>query len=404
MPIFAYRGRSQAGQVVAGKIEANTMEAVIARLRQQRIFPISVKPQPKSIELKIPGFGRRTVKEKDLAVFTRQLATMIDAGLPLVQCLDTLASQQPNKRFQNILSEIRGDVEGGSTFATALKRHPTVFTPLYANMVEAGEAGGLLDTILNRLAVYIEKAMTLRRKVKGALIYPSAIVVVAIAVVIFLLTFVIPIFAGFFEGAKVELPLPTRIVMALSRLVRANLLAGLGLLIAGIAGIRFTYRTEKGRRAIDALFLWIPIFGALLRKVAVARFTRTLGTLIASGVPILDGLDITAKTAGNKVVEEAIMKTRESIAEGKTIAAPLQSSGVFPPMVVQMISVGEQSGALDSMLEKIADFYDAEVDQAVANLTALIEPILMVFLGVVVGGMIVAMYLPIFKLMTVIGG
>lgn len=402
MPTFAYRGRSQAGRVVAGKIEANTMEAVVAQLRQQRIFPISVKPQPKSIELKIPGFGGK-VKEKDLAVCTRQLATMIDAGLPLVQCLDTLASQQPNKRFQKVLTEIRGDVEGGSTFAAALKRHPTVFTPLYANMVEAGEAGGLLDTILNRLAVYIEKAMTLRRKVKGALIYPSSIVVVAIAVVIFLLTFVIPVFAGFFEGAGVELPLPTRIVMALSHFVRAYLLVGLGLLIGGIVGIRFTYGTEKGKRAFDALFLWVPVFGPLFRKVAVARFTRTLGTLIASGVPILDGLDITAKTAGNKVVEEAIMKTRESIAEGKTIAAPLQSSGVFPPMVVQMISVGEQSGALDSMLEKIADFYDAEVDQAVANLTALIEPILMVFLGVVVGGMIVAMYLPIFKLVTVIG-
>ncbi len=402
MPTFAYRGRSQAGQVVAGKIEANTMEAVVAQLRQQRIFPISVKPQPKSIEFKIPGFGGK-VKEKDLAVCTRQLATMIDAGLPLVQCLDTLASQQPNKRFQKVLTEVRGDVEGGSTFAAALKRHPTVFTPLYANMVEAGEAGGLLDIILNRLAVYIEKAMTLRRKVKGAMIYPSTIVTVAVGVVIFLLTFVIPVFEGFFQGAGVQLPLPTLIVMTASRFVRANLLAGLGLLIAGIAGIRFAYRTEKGRRAIDALFLWVPIFGALFRKVAVARFTRTLGTLVASGVPILDGLDITAKTAGNKVVEEAIMKTRESIAEGKTIAAPLQSSGVFPPMVVQMISVGEQSGALDSMLEKIADFYDAEVDQAVANLTALIEPILMVFLGIIVGGIIIAMYLPIFKLVTVIG-
>ena len=402
MPIFAYRGRSHAGRVVAGRMEASTTEAVVAELRQQRIFPISVKPQPKSIEFKILGFGGR-VKEKDLTVFTRQLATMIDAGLPLVQCLDTLASQQPNKQFRRILTEIRGDVEGGSTFAAALKRHPTVFNSLYANMVEAGEAGGLLDTILRRLATYIEKAMNLRRKVKGALIYPSTIVVVAIAVVIFLLVFVIPTFVKLFEGAGVELPLPTRIVMELSRLVQTYLLAGLGLLIAGIVGIRFSYRTEKGRRAADALLLWIPVFGALLRKVAVAKFTRTLGTLIASGVPILTGLDITAKTAGNKVVEEAIMKTRGSIAEGKTIAAPLQTSGVFPPMVVQMISVGEQTGALDSMLEKIADFYDAEVDQAVTNMTALIEPILMVFLGVVVGGMIVAMYLPIFKLVTVIG-
>ncbi len=402
MPIFAYRGRSQTGQVVAGRMEANTREAVVAGLRQQRIFPISVKPQPKSIEFKIPGFGGR-VKEKDLTVFTRQLATMIDAGLALVQCLDTLTSQQPNKQFKKTLTEIRGDVEGGSTFAAALKRHPTVFNPLYANMVEAGEAGGLLDTILNRLAVYIEKAMNLRRKVKGALIYPSTIVTVAIAVVIFLLVFVIPTFVKLFEGAGVELPLPTRIVMELSRLVQTYLLTGLGLLIAGIVGIRFSYRTEKGRKATDALLLRIPVFGALLRKVAVAKFTRTLGTLIASGVPILDGLDITGKTAGNKVVEEAIMKTRGSIAEGKTIADPLKASGVFPPMVVQMISVGEQSGALDSMLEKIADFYDAEVDQAVANITALIEPILMVFLGVVVGGMIVAMYLPIFKLVTVVG-
>lgn len=402
MPTFAYRGRSQTGQKVAGTMEANTPEAVVVQLHLQRIFPTSVQPQPKSIELKIPGLGK-TVKEKDLAVFTRQLATMIDAGLPLVQCLETLVSQQPNKRFKKVLTEIREAVEGGSTFAVALKRHPTVFTPLYANMVEAGEAGGLLDTILNRLAVYIEKAMTLRRKVKGAMIYPSTIVTVAVAVVIFLLTFVIPVFEGFFQGAGVQLPLPTRLVMAASRLVRTYILAVLGLVIAGIVGMRFAYRSERGRKIIDAGFLRVPVFGALLRKVAVARFTRTLSTLIASGVPILDGLNITAKTAGNKVVEEAIMTTRESIAQGKTIAAPLQLSGVFPPMVVQMISVGEQSGALDSMLEKIAEFYDAEVDQAVANLTALIEPMLMVFLGIVVGGIIIAMYLPIFKLVTVIG-
>src|SRR5574337_268826 len=401
MPIFAYRGRSQTGRVVAGRMEANTTEAVVAQLPQQRIFPISVKPQPKSIEFKIPGFGTK-VKEKDLAVCTRQLATMIDAGLPLVQCLETLASQQPNKRFKKILTEIREQVEGGSTFTAAVKRHPTVFTSLFANMVEAGEAGGLLDTILARLAVYIEKAMTLRRKVKGAMIYPSTIVTVAIGVVIFLLTFVIPVFEGFFQGAGVQLPLPTRIVMTASRFVRANLLAGFGLCIAGIVGFRFTYKTEKGRRTADALLLRVPIFGALFRKVAVARFTRTLGTLISSGVPILDGLNITATTAGNKIVEEAIINTRSSIAEGKTIAVPLQASGVFPPMVVQMISVGEQSGSLDSMLEKIGDFYDAEVDQAVSNLTALLEPILMVFLGVVVGGIVIAMYLPIFKLVTVI--
>ena len=402
MPIFAYRGRSQTGRMVAGQMEANTTEAVVAELRQQQIFPTSVKAQPKSIEFKIPGFGRR-VNDKDLAIFTRQLATMIDAGLPLVQCLDTLASQQSNKQLKKTLTEIREDVEGGSTFTAALKRHPTVFNPLYANMVEAGEAGGLLDTILNRLATYIEKAMNLRRKVKGALIYPSTIVTVAIAVVIFLLVFVIPTFKTLFQGFGVALPLPTLIVLEASRLVQQHLLAGLGLIVVAVLSLRFYYRTKGGKKIIDSLLLWAPVMGELIRKVSVAKFTRTLGTLVSSGVPILTGLDITAKTAGNKVVEEAVLKTRESIAEGKTIADPLKASGVFPPMVVQMINVGEQTGALDSMLEKIADFYEAEVDQAVANLTTLLEPVLMVFLGVVVGGVIIAMYLPIFKLVSVVG-
>jgi type IV pilus assembly protein PilC len=402
MPTFAYRGRNQTGQVVAGQIEANTTEAVVAQLRQQRIFPISVKPQPKPVELKVPGFGKK-IKGKDLAVFTRQFATMLDAGLPLVQCLEILASQQPNKQFKKTLTEIREDVEGGSTFAAALRRHPKAFDSLYANMVEAGEAGGLLDTILNRLSVYIEKAMVLRRKIRGALIYPSTIVTVAIAVVAFLLVFVIPTFQAMFAGFGVALPLPTRIVLEASRLVREHLMVGIGLVIVAVLGVRFFYRTERGERVIDALLLHAPVFGALIRKASVAKFTRTLGTLTASGVPILTGLDITAKTAGNKVVEEAVLKTRANIAEGKTIAAPLQASGVFPPMVVQMISVGEQSGALDAMLEKIADFYEGEVDQAVANLTALLEPLLMVFLGVVVGGVIIAMYLPIFKLISVAG-
>ena len=311
--------------------------------------------------------------------------------------------QQPNRRFRNTLIEIREDVEAGSTFAAALKRHPTVFTRLYANMVEAGEAGGLLDTILNRLAEYIEKAMNLRRKIKGALIYPSTIMTVAIAVVIFLLIFVIPTFKALFQGFGAVLPLPTRIVLELSRLVRQHLLAGLGVLALAVLGVRFYYRTEKGRKVIDAILLRVPVFGELIRKVSVAKFTRTLGTLVSSGIPILDGLDITARTAGNTVVEEAVQKTRSSIAEGKTIAEPLKASGVFPPMVVQMISVGEQTGALDSMLAKIADFYDSEVDQAVANLTALLEPMLMVFLGVVIGGVIIAMYLPIFKMVSVVG-
>jgi type IV pilus assembly protein PilC len=401
MPIFAYRGRSRTGQMVAGEMESTTPEAVVAQLRQQRIFPISVKVQPKQIEIKVPGFGRG-VNDKDLAVFTRQLATMLDAGLPLMQCLETLASQQPNKQFKKTLAEIREQVEGGSTFAAALARHPMVFNTLYANMVEAGEAGGLLDTILNRLSTYIEKAMTLRRKVKGALIYPSTIVVVAIAVVIFLLVFVIPTFESLFKGFGATLPLPTLIVLETSRLVRQYLPVALGLLVAAVLAVRFGYRTERGKRFIDALLLRTPIFGELIRKVSVAKFTRTLGTLVSSGVPILTGLDITARTAGNKVIEAAVLKTRESIAEGKTIADPLKTSGVFPPMVVQMISVGEQSGALDSMLEKIADFYESEVDQAIANLTALLEPILMVFLGIVVGGVIIAMYLPIFKLISVV--
>jgi type IV pilus assembly protein PilC len=402
MPVFAYRGRTRTGQLVAGQMEANTQEAVVAQLRQQRVMATSVKAKPKPIQLKIPGFSGK-VKDKELAVFTRQIATMIDAGLPLVQCIEILATQASNKQLRKALTEIRENVEGGSTFAAALKRHPTIFTPLYANMVEAGEAGGLLDTVLTRLAAYIEKAMNLRRKVKGALIYPATIVTVAIAVVIFLLVFVIPTFKSLFQGFGAALPLPTQIVLELSRLVRQHLLTVIGLFVMAVLSLRFYYRTEKGKRVIDGILLWAPVLGELIRKVSVAKFTRTLGTLVSSGIPILDGLDITAKTAGNKVVEEAVLKTRSSIAEGKTIAEPLKASGVFPPMVVQMISVGEQTGSLDSMLAKIADFYDAEVDQAVSNLTALLEPMLMVFLGIVVGGVIIAMYLPIFKLVSVVG-
>jgi len=388
--------------MVSGQVEANTPLAVAAQLRQRRIMATSVREKPEPLRLKIPGFGGR-VKDKDLTVFTRQIATMINAGLPLVQSLEVLASQQLNKRFKRVLIKIRQDVEGGSTFAASLKQHPTVFTPLYMSMVEAGEAGGFLDTVLNRLAGYIEKSMTLRRKVKGAMIYPATIITVAVAVVIFLLIFVIPTFKALFQGFGAALPLPTRIVLELSRLVKTHLLAGLGTLVGAVFGLRFYYRTEKGKKIIDSLLLRLPVIGQLIRKVSVAKFTRTLGTLLSSGVPILDGLNITARVAGNKVVEEAILKTRSSIAEGKTIADPLGASGIFPPMVVQMISVGEQTGALDSMLAKIADFYDAEVDQAVSNLTTLLEPIMIVFLGVVVGGLIIAMYLPIFKLVTVVG-
>jgi type IV pilus assembly protein PilC len=388
--------------MVTGQMEASTPQALAAHLREQRIMATSVREKPEPVRLRIPGFGGK-VKDKDLTVFTRQIATMINAGLPLVQSLEGLASQQPNKQFKRILTKIREDVEGGSTFAASIKRHPAVFTSLYMSMVEAGEAGGFLDTVLNRLAGYIEKTMTLRRKVKGAMIYPATIITVAAAVVIFLLIFVIPTFKALFEGFGAALPLPTRIVLELSRLVRTHVVTVLGAFVGTVFGLRFYYRTEKGKKVIDSLLLRLPIIGQLIRKVSVAKFTRTLGTLLSSGVPILDGLNITARVAGNKVVEEAILKTRSSIAEGKTIADPLGASGIFPPMVVQMISVGEQTGALDSMLAKIADFYDAEVDQAVANLTTLLEPLMIVFLGVVVGGVIIAMYLPIFKLVTVVG-
>jgi type IV pilus assembly protein PilC len=400
MAVFVYTGRTRGGQTITGEIEAANREAVVSRLRSQQVIATGVRTKPR--EITIPGFGGK-VTEKDIVVFTRQFATMIDAGLPLVQCLEILASQQENKVFKKALTEIRSSVEGGSTFAAALKQHPKVFTSLYANMVEAGEAGGILDTILNRLAVYMEKAMSLKKKVKSAMIYPSTIVSVALVVVVFLLIFVIPTFKSMFEGFGAALPLPTQIVLEISRIVQSYALVGVGVIVAAIVALRWWYGTTAGRTAIDGFLLKTPVFGILIRKVAVAKFTRTLGTLISSGVAILDGLDITARTAGNKIVEAAVLRTRASIAEGKTIADPLRESGVFPPMVVQMISVGEQTGALDAMLSKIADFYDDEVDTAVGNLTALLEPMLMVFLGVVIGGVVIAMYLPIFKLVSVVG-
>ncbi len=400
MAVFVYTGRTRGGQTITGEIDAPTREAVVAKLRSQQIVATAVRTKPRDIT--IPGFGGG-VDEKEIVVFTRQFATMIDAGLPLVQCLEILASQQENKVFKKALTEIRQSVEAGLTFAAALKQHPKVFSSLYANMVEAGEAGGILDTILNRLAAYMEKAMSLKAKVKSAMIYPSTIITVAVVVVVFLLVFVIPTFKAMFEGFGATLPLPTLIVLELSRIVRGYFLVGIGAVVAAVVGLRWWYGTAAGRLAIDGFMLRTPVFGVLIRKVAVAKFTRTLGTLISSGVAILDGLDITARTAGNKVVELAVQRTRASIAEGKTIAEPLKASGVFPPMVVSMIAVGEQTGALDAMLGKIADFYDEEVDTAVTNLTALLEPMLMVFLGIVIGGVVIAMYLPIFKLVTVVG-
>ena len=400
MAVFAFSGRTRTGQTISGEMDAPNREAVVAQLRRQQVMATSVKPKASDIQVRIPGFGAK-VSERDLAVVTRQLATMIDAGLPLVQCLEILASQQENKLHKKVLHDIRQDVEGGATFSAALKRHPKIFGALYTNMVEAGEAGGILDTILNRLAAYIEKAMILKRRVKTAMFYPATIISVAVVVVIFLLLYVIPTFQQMFAGFGATLPLPTLFVLALSNFVRAYILFIIVGIVGMVVGLRVFNGTEGGKRTIDRILLRLPVFGPLIRKVAVAKFSRTLGTLVSSGVSILEGLDITARTAGNKIVEEAVFKARTVIAQGKTIAEPLEASGVFPRMVTQMIGVGEQTGALDRMLNKIADFYDEEVDVAVAGLTSLLEPLLVIFLGVIIGGVVIAMYLPIFKLISV---
>ncbi|MBW8005366.1 MAG: type II secretion system F family protein [candidate division NC10 bacterium] len=400
MAVFAFSGRTRTGQTISGEMDAPNREAVVAQLRRQQVMATSVKPKASDIQIRIPGFGGK-VNERDLAVVTRQLATMIDAGLPLVQCLEILASQQDNKLLKKVLHDIRQDVEGGATFSSALKRHPKIFGALYTNMVEAGEAGGILDTILNRLAAYIEKAMILKRRVKTAMFYPATIISVAVVVVIFLLLYVIPTFQQMFANFGATLPLPTLIVLALSNFVRAYILFIIVGIVGIVVGIRVFHGTEGGKKTIDRILLRLPVFGPLIRKVAVAKFSRTLGTLVSSGVSILEGLDITARTAGNKIVEEAVFRARTVIAQGKTIAEPLEESGVFPRMVTQMIGVGEQTGALDRMLNKIADFYDEEVDVAVAGLTSLLEPLLVIFLGVIIGGVVIAMYLPIFKLISV---
>jgi type IV pilus assembly protein PilC len=400
MPIeFKWSGKTTKGTIQSGVISANSREDVISHLRKQNIIPTSIAKKPKSLFQLPPG----RPSDKDIVIFTRQFATMIDAGLPLVQALEILTQQTENKSFAKIIGVVKDDVEGGSTFADALKKHPRIFNDLYANMVAAGEAGGILDTILNRLAIYIEKAMKLKKKVKGAMIYPSVIVSVAILVIIIIMVFVVPTFSRMFVQLGGILPLPTRIIIVIS-----NFLGGIGGIISlaviialSIAFVQFR-RTDKGKMITDSIFLKLPIFGILIRKVAIAKFTRTLGTLVGSGVPILDSLDITAKTAGNKVVEKAVYDVRKAVSEGKTLAEPLNQARVFPPMVTQMISVGESTGAVDNMLNKIADFYDDEVDNAVANLTAMLEPVIMVFLGGTIGFIVVSMYLPIFKLITLI--
>jgi type IV pilus assembly protein PilC len=397
MPVYKWAGVNRAGKKVKGEMEAPDEEAVKTILRRQRIEPSKVKKAPKDLFENVT-FLKQKVTEKDVVLFTRQFATMIDAGLPLVQCLDILAGQMDNKTFKQVIRKIKQDVESGATFADALKKHPKVFDELFVNLVAAGEVGGILDTIMNRLAAYIEKVMKLKKKVKGAMVYPVVVLVVAVAVVAVLLLFVIPIFKKMFEDMGGGLPAPTQIVIDISEWVKSYFLFIVAVVVVLIVALNRFYATRRGRALIDDLMLRIPVIGDLLKKVAVARFTRTLGTMIQSGVPILDGLDIVAKTAGNKTVEAAILKTRASIAEGRTIADPLAESGVFPAMVVQMIAVGEATGALDAMLSKIADFYDEEVDAAVDALTSLIEPFMMIFLGATIGGLIIAMYLPVFKL------
>ncbi len=400
--VFLWEGKTRQGTVQKGELAANSKEEVLTLLRRQNILPIAVNAKPKQIKL---SFGQPKVTDKDVVILTRQLATMIDAGLPLVQCLDILGSQTENKTLAGIVTQVRSDVESGSTFADALKKHPKAFDNLYVNMVAAGEAGGILDTILQRLAAYMEKFAKIKKQIKGAMIYPSVILFVAVSVVALLMIVVVPMLAGMFAEMGQALPLPTRIVISISNFLKGW--GGLGILltlIAAFVGLKQFRKTEKGLRLTDGIALKLPVAGTLIQRVSVAKFTRTLGTLMTSGVPILEGLLIVSRTAGNKVVEEAILATRQSVSEGKTLAEPLSKSLVFPAMVVQMISVGEATGALDNMLNKIADFYDDEVDSAVAALTAMLEPMLMIFLGTTVGFVIVAMYMPIFQMGALAGG
>jgi len=402
MPVYTYRGVNRAGATVAGERVAESKNELAAALRREQIN-VS-KLSEKGREFNIPTFGTG-VEEKELAIFTRQFSVMIDAGLPLVQCLEILAGQQENKTFQKMLNSVRASVEGGTTLSAAMKQHEKVFDPLYYNMVEAGETGGILDTILQRLSTYIEKNVKLKRAVKSAMIYPIAVLGIAASVIILLLWKVVPIFITLFNGLDVDLPLPTRIVIGLSHFVGS--IYGLLILVffvGGVFALKFWYGTPQGRMVLDTLLLKVPVIGNVLRKIAVARFTRTLGTLISSGVPILEGLDITARTSGNAVVEKAISQTRKAVEAGRSLVDPLKETDVFPGMVTQMIGVGEQTGAMDAMLQKIADFYEDEVDAAVKDMLTAIEPIMIVVLGVIVGGVVISMYLPLFSLIGKLAG
>ncbi|MFZ0819846.1 MAG: type II secretion system F family protein [Candidatus Acidiferrales bacterium] len=396
MPVFTYKGKNRAGTSVSGEQVAGSKAELASLLRRQQINV--TKMSEKGKEFALPSFGSG-VKQEELAIFTRQFSVMIDAGLPLVQCLEILANQQENKTFQKVLTGTRSAIEGGQTLSASMRQYDKIFDTLYVNMVEAGETGGILDTILQRLSTYIEKNVKLKRAVKSALIYPVVVLGVSAAVITLLLWKVVPIFATLFVSLEVNLPLPTRIVIALSHFV-GSIFGFLALIavIGAIIGLRVWYKTEKGRFMIDALLLKLPLMGILLRKIAVARFTRTLGTLISSGVPILEALDITARSSGNAIVERALLQTRKALEAGRTLADPLRDSEVFPGMVTQMISVGEQTGAMDTMLQKIADFYEDEVDAAVKDLLAAMEPMMIVFLGLIVGGIVISMYLPLFVL------
>ena len=400
MPVYIWKGKNSRGEKRKGELEAPDQAAALTHLKRLRISDPVVKEKPKDIFENVALFKPK-VSGKDIVVFTRQLSTMINAGLPLVQGLEILEKQQENATFKKALGDIRNDVEAGSTLADSMRKKPKIFDNLFTNMIDAGETGGILDTILSRLATFMEKTMALKKKIKGAMTYPTICLAISILILIVILVFVVPVFQSMFEGFGHALPLPTQIVVNLSNFFKSNFIFIIIAFVLVIFAVKKIYQTENGKRNIDRALLKAPVFGILLRKVAVAKFTRTLSTMLSAGVPILEALQVVARTAGNKIIEEAVLHVADAIAEGRPIAEPLEESGVFPNMVVQMINVGESVGALDAMLEKIADFYDEEVDQAVENLTSMIEPFMMVFLGGMIGGIVVAMYLPIFKLSSV---
>ena len=402
MPIYVWAGKTKKGRSLKGEVEAADERIARIQLKKRSIEVKKLKQKPKDLFANI-SFMQPKVTNKDLVIFTRQFSTMIDAGLPLVQGLNILGEQTENKTFKNMLKQVTKDVEGGSTLADALGKHSKVFDNLFVNLVAAGEVGGILDTILQRLAAYIEKAEKLKSQIKGAMTYPIVVVGIAVIVIAVIMIFVIPVFQDMFSSFGKALPVPTQVVVAMSDFIKGNIHYMIGGLIVFVWALRRYRKTVSGKRNIDSLLLKLPIFGELIKKVAVARFTRTLGTMVSSGVPILDALEITAKTAGNVIVEEVIFDARSSIAEGQTIAEPLSETDIFPGMVTQMISVGESTGALDAMLEKIADFYDDEVDATVSAMTSMLEPLLMLFLGGSIGGLVVAMYLPIFQMAAAMG-